>query len=308
MSSNAKFRWFLLAPIVIFFGLGELSYAAEPELFVQRGHGDSVRSITYSPDNRLIASRDIGDIVVWENATGDEIQRISNVNLIGPVLFSPKGDFIFGIKGKKEIFKIEVTSGVQIHGYKVPTEITDFAISPDGEMLAVGDKESVELFNIETGELLKSLNPNGFSGKINFSSDSRHIVMGVHSKTSRRLTNSEIERFMRGEKFEASNKEIQIWDSLTHKNVMTKKTSLDGIGMVRFCLNDEFIIFSGKEKAFEGTFKSSKTADISLWNISSEREVFKLKTQFSGDLDDLDYSSDISPDGTLLLLGHNKTH
>ncbi|NDJ75423.1 MAG: WD40 repeat domain-containing protein [Chloroflexi bacterium] len=104
-----------------------------PELRLERvrhitGHGNSVKSVRISPDNRLIASAaangdDTGDcsVRVWDFETGEQLQQFDNVKGMEAVEWTPDGQYLLtgGREGKGD------TGIGNIRIYAVPSDPTE---------------------------------------------------------------------------------------------------------------------------------------------------------------------------------------
>ena len=116
----------------------------EPQ--VLRGHGAYVNPVRYSPDGRLIASGSWdGTVKVWDAITGEELRRFD---------LCPGTDMEFGV--------------------------TSLAIDSDGVRLAAGTTHAgVFLYDLVTGRLLRSTNPDKRFSYLEFAPGGRVLFAGT---------------------------------------------------------------------------------------------------------------------------------
>ncbi len=116
----------------------------EPQ--VLRGHGAYVNPVRYSPDGRLIVSGSWdGTVRVWDAITGEELRRLD---------LCPGADMEFGV--------------------------TSLAIDSDGVRLAAGTTHAgVFLYDLVTGRLLRSTNPDKRFSYLEFAPGGRVLFAGT---------------------------------------------------------------------------------------------------------------------------------
>jgi WD40 repeat protein len=117
-----------------------------------------VDSVDFSPSNQLLALTASDKLVRLFNIQTGAIEELSgHTGEVLSVAFSPRGDLLVSGSADDTIKIWNVLTK------KVVRELTDcdfeFAISPDGKMLAVSGKQlgTVKLFDMDAGELLRTL-------------------------------------------------------------------------------------------------------------------------------------------------------
>ena len=141
----------------------EKSYrqTGEMELIVQTGHSSWVRSISFHPEGRLLASGSGDDTIkLWDVSTGKELRTLQgHTNSVGSVVFSPDGQLLASGSWDGTIKLWDVSSGeeprtLQEHTNDVPC----VAFSPDGLLLASGSWDgTIKLWDVSTVEELRTL-------------------------------------------------------------------------------------------------------------------------------------------------------
>ena len=109
--------------------------------------GSMPKSVTFSPDGKLIASGDLAGIIrIWYVGSGSLLQRIQNVRLIetfyfkigkptsvDSIAFSPDGTTIISIGGDEPIIKFwDIGSGTMLNTLETSPSMSSVVFTPDG--------------------------------------------------------------------------------------------------------------------------------------------------------------------------------
>jgi WD40 repeat protein len=142
----------------------------------------TVYGIAYSPDGQNIASGGWEEIRLWEVATGGEISLLKGSESARfAVAYSPDGEML--ATGSKKVISFldaetrEETGSLTAGGY-----VSKVAFSPDGQTLAAKLDETVEVWDVGSGELrgafgIKKQKFNDFD----ISPDGKTVAMGFRS-------------------------------------------------------------------------------------------------------------------------------
>src|SRR6266536_72051 len=117
----------------------------KPELVIQTGHSLGVTAVTFSPDNRLLASGSIDNTVkVWDLESGREIHTFTgHKGWVTTVAFAPDSQLlasgskdmllkVWSINNERELQTFEGHAG----------EISAIAFDPAGQYLASGGTDN----------------------------------------------------------------------------------------------------------------------------------------------------------------------
>ena len=141
---------------------------------------DTTRSLAFSPDSKVLATRGPRDVRAWDLNTG--VQRFW-LNTITPfpqkLMFSPNGTLlaVYGIHGTLQVWDVNARREFPT---LTPERAWSVAFSTDDTMLALGHKNSITLWNVTpTGIQERSVIPDnrrGFSDILTFSPDGKTLL------------------------------------------------------------------------------------------------------------------------------------
>ena len=133
------------------------------EIVIFRGHGENsfwtgsggTKSLSYSPDGRMVATGSDKELKIWNPLTGVEIMTIdvpakSGHRNIRSIAFSPDGKLIAAVTGLRGAVNIwDAVNGSHLGILDSKKELTiNIEFSPKGRLLAVNKGTHLELWNI----------------------------------------------------------------------------------------------------------------------------------------------------------------
>ena len=146
-----------------------------------KGHTDNVRHVAFSPTGLILASAsDDGTIRLWDIKTGDVINTLAgHADRIRHVAFSPTGLILASTGGDGTIRLWDINTGDPLKTI-IPASGAFFtAYSPDGNTLASTDRKVIHLWNVRSGELLRTFTGHiGYIYSIVFSPDGQTLTSG----------------------------------------------------------------------------------------------------------------------------------
>jgi WD40 repeat protein len=298
------------------------------------GHSESVNSVAFSPDGRLLASGSSDwTIKLWDVATGREVRTLTgHTSSVASVAFSPDGRLLAS-GSYKEIKLWDVATGQEVRTLTGHTDsVTSVAFSPDGRLLASGsDDNTIKLWDVATGQEVRTLTGHtDWVWSVAFSPDGRLLASGsldgtiklwdvasgrevrtlgyqmgvwsmAFSPDGRLLASGSCGRWDRG----CVQGEIRLWDVATGSLVRTLVLSSDSrynsywVTSVAFSPNGR-LLASGSCIQWGASGLSCIVGDIRLWEVASGREV---PTLWQSSHVDVVWSVAFSPDGRLLASG-----
>jgi WD40 repeat protein len=258
--------------------------AQKPELVVQTGHTGTVSTVVFSPDGKLLASGDSdGTIKLWDAATSVQLRSFkAHYGGVKSVLFSPDsktlasgGDHLirlwdistgaelrsFGegnpvalsrdgktLASKSEYYTIklwDVVTGSQLHSFHGGSA----ALSPDGNLLAIGDSTNIRLVNVSTGVEVRSFGTHvNLVVSVAFSPDGKTLASGDGAT-------------------------IKLWDLATGAQLhsLERRESLPSMASSDLTATD--VVFSPDGNAL---LSGGDTSTVKFWEVASGAQIRTL--------------------------------
>jgi WD40 repeat protein len=150
------------------------------------GHLGDIYYVAFSPNGDVLASGDSdGNIILWNPDTG-QLLRTWHADTLDGLTFSADGRFL--ANGGRDAPNVKVwnpDTGQLLHTLEPKVEIVfDIAFSPDGNILASAGWGGIDLWDANTGELLRSFprQSGRFIISVTFSPDGKMLAGGRDDK------------------------------------------------------------------------------------------------------------------------------
>jgi WD40 repeat protein len=221
------------------------------EILTLIGHRGIVLCVAWSPDGRRLASVDSRDraIRVWDARTGKEAFTLKGHNgAVMGVAFSPDGRRLASASWEGTVKVWDATRDPEVITLQVPdAEPPGVAFSPDGRRLAVAAGAEVKVWDIPTGKVVKSLQPNLFPNltvsvtRVAWSPDGKQLAAASTNLLKREA-------------------DVTVWDAEGGKRVRTLHTPSGQIDELLFSPDGRRLAASGTEA-------------VNVWDSGTGKEV-----------------------------------
>ena len=236
-------------------------FSQNVNIHVLTGHNYDITKVSFSHDNRLLASSDsLGSIIIWNCVHERKLHSFEDdiKNYNRAISFSPDGKILAISRKDKTInfWDLQTDRHYQVFKHKRP--VCALTFSNDGNLLVIGDdRGKIVLLNL-TKSKVKTLT--GLFEKhkskiegLNFSKDNSFLVSGSYDG------------------------EIKLWD-MTNYTIFETSAFLKG--------NNDLILFNPKCSAFA----YHSWSYILLWNYIEDKEITYFTRKYG-------YMLDFAPDG-----------
>jgi WD40 repeat protein len=230
-------------------------------------HGGWVTKVVFSPDGKILAGIGSDAVRLWDATTGKELRRSEARSFYYDGAFSansrrlwlqaPKGAaFVWDLHAKPD-------RGPKPAPFEKPH--THFLTpSPDGKIVAAGDKASIRFWDADTGKEVRCLQ--GHSGEV------RRVAFSADGKI-----------------FASSDGVIHLWDAATGRLLRSFRPTRQGESFTHFALGAD-----GKTVA---AANSGQDTPIRLWDAATGKEIRSI---LGSERNPRDVA--FSPDGKILVL------
>lgn len=285
------------------------------EIALITGTEGHINSVAFSPDgNTIVGGSQDGYVYFWNVNTWERSKILSsNVNWINSVVFSPDGNTIASSGGTYEgtepvIDLWNFHTDELLRSFGGPYAPLSISLSPDGKTLIGGEKykKGIFVWNVDTGELLKTLMGHDEFESINsivFSPDGKIIASASDDKTVR-LWNFHTGLLIQTLKHIAQVKDVVF--SADGKTLISAGDDGIRIWNSNTAESNDFIEIPAVSIVFSldgRTFVSASSDGIRVWDAHT-KELLKTIEGYSGSVSSVAYS----PDGNTIVSGNlNRT-
>jgi WD40 repeat protein len=259
-----------------------LSMNLMPICIARLRHNDSVRSVAFSPDGRVLATgNDDGVARLMDVETGIELRSLEHNDSIGSVAFSPDGYMLATGSRDRTVRIWDVETGLELKRLEHDGSVWFVAFRSDGRMLASLGDYGVRLWDVDTGKELQRLELDSWVNAMAFSLDGSMLATGSdddtarlwNSETGKELQRLELDSWVNAVAFSPDGRLLatgslygaQLWDVETGKELLRLAYDEQVIG----------IVFSpdGNKLATQGLDDNI----VRLWDVETGEELQNLE-------------------------------
>ncbi|MDT9338668.1 WD40 repeat domain-containing protein, partial [Trichodesmium erythraeum 21-75] len=202
------------------------------------GHDNRVYSVSFSPDDKTLASASVSDntIKLWDVNTGKE-KHIIPFDDTYRVSFSPDGKILASV-GDNTVKLWDVNTGGKKNIIPLDEGVNRARFSPDGQILASASSKNFKLWDVNTGEKIRTIPHDDAVDGIRFSPNGK--ILASRSKNT-----------------------IKLWDVNTGEKILTIPHD-DAVDGIRFSPNGKILASLSKNT-------------VKLWDVNTGKEKLSIK-------------------------------
>jgi len=120
-----------------------------------------VKAIAFSPDGEYMAittsSGDTAWVQKWKDISSQPFIEMKHTGIINNVAFSPKGEYLATVSNDRSIKLWNLATGNTVKSLSHESQVQSVAFSPDGKLLTAGSNGIVLVWDVDTEEEVRRL-------------------------------------------------------------------------------------------------------------------------------------------------------
>ena len=207
----------------------------EVEVFPQLGHSDTINSVVFSPDGKLILSGSRDTLKLWDVATGREIKTFfGHTGWVHSLIFNSDGKQALSCSSDGTIKIWDIVTGREIKTFSARGNVYNITLSPDGKKL-LSSGHSTILWDVSSGQEIMTF--------------AEYRYYARFDPSGKKIISSSFNRI------------FKLWDIATGQEIMTFPGDTSGVWTLSFNPDGNQVLFGFKD----GTIK--------LWDTTSRQEI-----------------------------------
>jgi hypothetical protein len=230
-----------------------------------RGHTGPVTAVSFSPDDRLLASASADHTIkLWSTISGKEVSTLQGHKAgVTSVAFRPDGKRLASGSADGTVRIWDTETGQELLTFASHSgPVTCVAYSPDGQHLVSGSQDrTVRVWDALTGQTTVEFRRHlERVHTVAFSPDGRHLAAAIGDYATTAGGHSTIPG------------EVRVWDTLTGQEIYSLKGHRDCVWSVSFSPDGKRLASAA------GTYgKEENPGEVKIWDMNTGQEVCTLR-------------------------------
>ena len=229
----------------------------EPQykFFLQLGVGTP---IAFSPDGKYFLSQHANSLKLIDVKNGREIKTFKSRPFLGAG-FSPDGNYILNLSYQAEL--IDTISGRLVQTFTSNAGyIYDFAFSSDGKYLLLTENKDVSLWDVFTGNKIKTFKGDTTSKRVTFGPNDKYVISWSYDWTLK------VWDIISGREINS----IQFWNSASFTNSDTRPGGFFDQAAIAFSSDGNYMVYAAN------SLREKFPHKVELWDIIEGKKVRTL--------------------------------
>ena len=227
------------------------------EIAILKGHANRIRSLSFSPDGKVLASTSGQAVWLWDMTTKEQIALLEGQTKdVTSITFSPNGKLLVSASGDGTVWVWDMATKQAIAQLEGHTDwVTSVSFSPDGRLLASASEDStIRLWDVATKQEIAQFSQPGQNTGATLRLWKTDAVLSVAFSPDGRLLVSA-----------SKDRTIRLWRVDTQKQIAQLQGHTNWVHPVVFSADGKLLASASRDNTAR------------LWDVATKTQIAELK-------------------------------